>query len=355
MKSLPLALLLPLVVAVACGDDGGKDNPASGGSGSGTDGTTAPDDTAEPGLVHESGFTLTRDDHASRTNLTATAAYAVEVNESGVSGFINYAEVDDSGAETCSAVLQLRTVFPEPDPHTDTASPELADAPPCTDCDYGHFVQSDLSDVSGSCRFFSPVLALDHAPSFLPGFSNLVFAIYDDGASLVVRQTTSDGDSSELALLDDGTATFRGGVLSGSNTAAEEVVNYWDRSCVDGGMFTQYFTMTPGELALSDTLTCPDGTSDGTLVYDTWERSLTHGETLSVALRSSDQSLLLYIVAPNECLTQMMELPQSCDGAGSAYCHSIELLAQEGGPYRAVVEGPCSTAGVVYEFDARVF
>jgi hypothetical protein len=352
MKDSRLAVIGLFFALAACSGESDKDTQSVGAQGTGGSGTT--DNT--PGsstLSHESGFSLTTDDAASRLAITATASYAADVSADGVNGFVAYTETDASGSETCSTVLSLRTVFPEPDPHTDTASPSPADALPCSDCDYGHFVQTDASSITGSCTFPSSLVGLDQVAGFDHGFTDLVFAVYDGGTTLKVM--VNSDPPVEIPLFEAGTATFGGGTLQGTNTETAEVVDFWDGSCTDDGAFAQYFTMIPGELALSDSLACPAGVAEGTTVYDTWERVVEHGYSMTTAIRAADQSLFIYLVAPNECLAQTGTLAQSCDGAGSAYCQSIELLAQEGGPYVAVIEGPCTTTGVIYEFDARVF
>jgi len=337
----------------ACGKDkeDASDSGSNSGNGSGS-GTT--DTNTDPGaLVHESGFTLTVDDADAQLDVTSSATYAVDITEDDVTGFISYSETTD-GSETCSAVLTIRAVFPEPDPHHDTASPSPADAPPCDDCDYGHFVQTDISTMTGSCLFGAARTALDQVNYMDRTFSTLVFGVYDGGSTLRAEIQSAD-DTTEVPLFDDGTATFDGSTLQGTNSESTIEAPYWDGVCADHGAFTVYNTMVPGDLALSDTLECTGSTAAGTWVYDTWMRDLTYGQSMTAAVRSAEQELFLYVVAPNECISTLPTLGESCDASGSGFCQSIELLAQVGGPYTVVVEAPCDPAGVVYEFDARVF
>ena len=343
MRAAATSLLLAGLL-IGCGDDKATDSAdgaGSGGAGSGS-GTTDTD-TPSGSLVHESGFALTIDDIETSATRTSTATYAVDVTSEGVSGFISYSETDGAGAEACSAVFNVRTVLPD-----------AADAAACADCDFGHFVQTDVSSTDGVCTFPSALVALDQAPSFDRTFVDLVFSVHDDGTTL--RVSITEGEAAvEVPMFAAGTATFDGTSLLGTNEESTPVLNYWDGVCVDGGSFTQYATMIPGELALSDNLSCPDGVSDGTTVYDTWEREVDHGKTVTAAVRSPDQSVFLYLLGPDDCITAPASLAESCTGSASAYCQSIERLAINGGPYTAVVEGPCSGDGPVYEFDARIF
>jgi hypothetical protein len=350
-----MVLTLGLAMS-ACGKDDAKDTSdaatTGSGSGSGSDGTTDPTPDV---IVHDSQFVLTVQNDPVSTARVSTAAYTVEMTADTLSGFIRYSEQDDAGVETCAAVLTIRPQAADIDPHGDTGAPAPEPEIPCDSCTVWHYAHTDLSVTSGDCTFGSVTTALDQASALVNVPNTLL--LYDESGTSTLKVDELDPSGAAMDSVDltaAGTATYDGSSLSGQNTESATTYTHW-RRCES---FSTGVTgvLTPGDLALTDNLACPAGVDPGTPVVSIWERDLIFSQQLTAGIMTTVDAVDFFLRTPDGCIAAVEPSPTSCIDATTSLCQSLEHTVATGGNHALlVVHRGCTTEGLDYSFDARVY
>ena len=301
---------------------------------------TTPEDITDTSSPTETplALTLTENDTQYSRKLWSYGILDAQIDESSITGTLNYEEFWEGADPHCATVLQL----------AGQPSDECNDHAPGNDWCYTYTLSA--SDAPAGCAFKTEEMGYNLANESAVGF----IAYTTDGFDIWGDPVTNQLD---YGFISDNGAGWSS--LTDWSYQPPDISVDLGEYAID---FPLLFETCDEEQVIGiSEMAVEEFNNNGVVECDFWDPmsdiwtvTLNAGDTLSAAVNTNEDSdVAISLVAPDGCLISDVEPIANCRGGGD--CSSLKYNAEADGTYSLIVYGDwCSGDTVAYDIGAKV-